>query len=205
MPDYYDSGSSSGSNTTLIIVGIVGGVVLVFLLVCGGLAYLAINAAKEGMEAIRPMMEGFEEMAQSEHIANDFLENIRAGRLDAAYQSTTESFKKRLSRKAFDELVQKHPELKQQDVFPMFDMDQNASKPQTQPFTGPYRYRYSAARKDGKEPLEFKITVAKENGTLKVDQLTLYKEENPKEKKEENVKEEKPKEEKPKTEKEDKE
>jgi hypothetical protein len=183
MTDYHDSGSSSGSNTTLIIVGIVGGVVLVFLLVCGGLAFLAIRAAKEGMEAIRPMMEGLEEMAQSQNVANDFLENIRVARLEAAYQSTTESFKKRLSRKAFDELVQQHPELKQQDVFPIPDVPQNASKPQAQPFVAPYRYRFSAPRKDGKEPVEFKITVAKENGILKVDQLTLYKEENPKEEK----------------------
>jgi hypothetical protein len=180
MADHYDNGGS-GNRTAIMIIGIVGGVVLVFLLVCGGLGYLFIHAMKE---TIQPMMENFEQMAndmqQSQAAANDFLENIRANRLEEAYQSTTESFKKRVSRKGFEELVQKHPELKQQDVFPQFDVNQNPSQPPTQPFSGPYRYRYSVQGKDGKEPLEFKITVAKENGTLKVDQLTVYQEEKPK-------------------------
>jgi hypothetical protein len=180
MGEYEDSGGS-GSRTAILIVGIVGGVVLVFLLVCGGLVYLGFKTMKETFE---PMVENLKQMAQdieqSQAVANDFLENIRANRLEEAYQSTTESFKKRVSRKGFEELVQKHPELKQQDVFPQFDVNQNQSQPPTQPFSGPYRYRYSVQGKDGKEPLEFKITVAKENGTLKVDQLTVYQEEKPK-------------------------
>jgi hypothetical protein len=176
MSNYHSDNGGSGSRTTLIIVGIIGGVVLVFLMVCGGLVYLGIRAFKETME---PLVEGVKEMAESQAVANQFLENIRANRLDAAYQSTTEGFQKGMSRKAFDELVQKHPELKQPAFSLEFDPRQGAAQPQGQaqikPFSGPYHFRSVALGKRDKESGEFTITVAKENGVLKVDELTLFK------------------------------
>ncbi len=181
MADYEDTGGS-GSRTAIMIVGIVGGVVLAFLLVCGGLVYLGIRAFKETMQ---PMMEGVKEIVESQGVADEFVANIRANRLDAAYQSTTENFKKGMSRKAFEELVQKHPELKQQAFAQDFDPRQGPGQPQGQPqikaFSGPYRYRFSVQGKDDKESAEFTVTVAKENGVLKVDELTVFKKENPKE------------------------
>jgi hypothetical protein len=155
MADHNDNGSSR-SRTTVIVVGIVGGVIAVCLLCCGGPVYLA-----------------FRETAQSQRVANDFLENIRAGHLDWAYESTTEMFKKKMTRKAFDELIQKN-ELQQPDIFPL---NQGPHLPPAQVFSGPYNYDYRIPAKEGKEPLEFHITVAKENGVLKVGGITLHKKE----------------------------
>jgi hypothetical protein len=179
MADHYDNGGS-GNRTAVTIAAIVGGVIVVFLLVCGGLVYVGLRAFESMKEMVQPMVESIEQMAQSQVIAEAFLAEIRANNLDAAYQSTTEGFKRRMSRQAFEELVQRHPELKQPALPLGPDVNRNPSRPQTQPFSGPYRYRFQVQGKDDKDSVQFTVTVGKENGVLKVDELTLDKKESSK-------------------------
>src|SRR5882672_10371016 len=112
--------SEGGSdNTAVKIIAIIGGVVVVIVLSCGVLFYFGIKAMKEMAgefkETVNKAMETAEAMAadmqQSQAAADKFLTEIQTNNLEEAYQSTTETFKKRMSRKEFDELVKKHPAL----------------------------------------------------------------------------------------------
>jgi hypothetical protein len=170
--------SEGGSdNTAVKIIAIIGGVIVVIVLSCGILGYFGIKAMKETvgktMETFEAMMQ---DMQQSQAAADKFLTEIQTGNLEGAYQSTTEAFKKRMSRKEFDELVKKHPALKE----PPTNMGMDQSTPMAPP-TSPqalpssYRYQYHAQSKDGKESLDLTVGVTKEGGQMKVDQLTIKK------------------------------
>ena len=103
--------SEGGSdNSAVKIVAIIGGVIVVIVVSCGVLGYFGIKAMKETvgktMETFEAMMQ---DMQQSQATADKFLTEIQTNNLEGAYESTTEAFKKRMSKKEFDELVAKHP------------------------------------------------------------------------------------------------
>jgi len=170
--------SEGGSdNTAVKITAIIGGVIVVIVVSCGVLGYFGIKAMKETvgktMETFEVM---FQDMQQSQAAADKFLAEIQTNDLEDAYQSTTETFKKRMSRKEFDELVKKHPALKE----PATNMGPDPNSPMAPP-TSPqalpssYRYLYQAKSKDGKESLDLTVGVIKDAGQMKVDQLTIKK------------------------------
>jgi hypothetical protein len=171
--------SEGGSdNTAVKIIAIIGGVIVVIVVSCGVLGYFGIKAMKETvgktMEALEVMTQ---DMQQSQAAADKFLTEIQTDNLEDAYQSTTEAFKKRMSRKEFDELVKKHPALKE----PPTNMGMDPNSPMMAPPTSPqalpnsYRYQFHAQSKDGKDSLDLMIAVTKEGGQMKVDQLTVKK------------------------------
>jgi hypothetical protein len=174
---YAEETPSSGNKTLLIVVGVVGGVLIVALLICAGVVYLMVNAARQAAQAMKPMMEMMQDIQKAPGVADAFLADIRAGRLDAAYRSTTEAFKKRMSEKEFTELIEKHPAFKESAE--LVNMDTNQAGKQAQPFPSTYRFRYTAASKDDKNRIEFTVTVDKENEQLKVDQLQVFQAVNP--------------------------
>ena len=147
--------SEGGSdNTAVKIIAIIGGVVIVIVVSCGVLGYFVVKAMKEMAgqfnETVSKAMETAEAMAQdmqqSQMTANNFVRDLQTGNLDIAYQSTTEEFKKRMTRKDLDELVKKHPSLKgglitPPQIEPQMDMDDGAPPPMS-PQAPPSSYRY---------------------------------------------------------------
>src|SRR5260370_40578860 len=95
-------------------VAINGGVILVIGLACSVLGYFGIKAFKETMgKAMETMQAWTQDMEQSQEAADKFLNSIQVDDLDGAYQSTTETFKKRMPRKDLDDLGKKTPSSKE--------------------------------------------------------------------------------------------
>lgn len=157
----------SGSSSALTIFLVLAGIFVLMILVCGGLVYMGFQAMKPMAEMAKGMVE---DMRNSGVAAESFLADIKADRLDAAYNATTAAFKTRMLRPQFDELIKKQPALKQPHQ--TLGMDMNQAGNQAQPFPmGVFRYRYRTA---GEKPLEFTISVVKEDNALKVDQFTVF-------------------------------
>jgi hypothetical protein len=170
--------SEGGSNNTAVkIIAIIGGVVIVVVVSCGVLGYFFIKAMKETVgQAMEGMQEWAQDMEQSQAAADQFLKEIQANDLEAAYQSTTEQFKKRMNRKDFDELVKKLPAFKE----PHTGLGPDPTAPMVPPTSrqalpSNYRYQCQVRSKDGKDSLDLTIAVSKEGGQMKVDQLTVKK------------------------------
>ena len=164
-------------NTTVKIVAIIGGVIVVIVLSCVGLGYFGIKAFKETVGKTMESLEAMsQDMIQSQAVADGFLTQIQSNDLEAAYQSTTDSFKKRMPRKDFDELVKKHPALKEPPTNMGMDMNSPMAPP-TSPQNLPnnYRFQYHAQSKDGKDSIDFTVGISKEGGGMKVDSLTIKK------------------------------
>jgi hypothetical protein len=111
--------------------------------------------------------------------AAGWIEDVRAGRLDAAYRATTAAYRARVDRAAFDRWVADHPELKLTPEPRSFSMSKrvtgftigwnglgffDASKRLT--------YR-TALRPDGKAPSLLTIAVTPEGGSPVVDQAEI--------------------------------
>jgi len=177
----YDEGSrSSGTSTVVVVLAIIGGVVLGIVVVCGGVAYFAIQKMAP---VINAAVQSGQEFQKSIQTAVAFLDDIHANRLDQAYQMTSEDFQAHTSQKELEELVRKYPAfregsgLKKDDLRPdLTDFAKVSDEPnQVQipdfrrvtylcPLTGP----------DG-ESLEVNLTVAKEGESFKVDQFAVEK------------------------------
>jgi hypothetical protein len=185
--------SEQGSdNTAVKIVAIIGGVIIVIVASCGVMGYFLI---KEGTKAFQETMgktlEAVEEMTQdmqqSQGIADSFLVEIQTDNIEGAYQSTTEAYRKRMSQKAFEELVKKHPALKEPPVNMGLDPNSpivppiaapagpNGAPSTRQATTNTYRYRFHVQSKDGKDSIDLMVGVKKVEGELKVDEFTIKK------------------------------
>jgi hypothetical protein len=110
-PDYRPA-PSGGGNTVKIVLIIVGGIVLVVAIACGGLVYVGsifvARMSRTVEEVAASFKEEFGHILRSNEAATRFMEDVDAGELDAAYGRTTEEFKKRHDRKAFEETVRKN-------------------------------------------------------------------------------------------------
>jgi hypothetical protein len=169
---YRDEDSGSSNRNVLIVLGVIGGGLLLVLLLCAGLGYLAVIKMTE---AVKPMTEMIQDIQKGPQVVDGFLADIRAGQLEPAYRSTTDAFQKRMTLEQFKKLVAEHPALKEPAELLNMDADQGNMKPGAAGFPSAWRYRYKAEGKDGKDRLEFTVTVAKERGDVKVDQLQVFK------------------------------
>jgi hypothetical protein len=163
-------------NTAVKIVAIIGGVILVIVLSCGVLIFFIVQAGKKMVNDLEGTFKEFAEDArQSQKAVDSFLSDVRAGKLDNAYESTTREFKEHMSRAEFEDLVKQHPALKERATL---HIDMNSPNPAGAPgFPGTHDYSYRAEGKDHKNKIEFTVSVEKEDGQMKVDQLTITKEE----------------------------
>jgi hypothetical protein len=86
----------SGRKTLVIVLCVLGGVFLLLLLSCGGFFVWAIwNASTEVPAARRS--------------AESFLNELRSGRVDAAYRSTSEEFRRTTTLEQFRQFVSQFP------------------------------------------------------------------------------------------------
>jgi len=100
----------------------------------------------------------------SRDVAARFLDEIRAGKAEAAWEGTSTEFKSLLGRDGFVAYVRKHPALKEKEppLFVSFNSAERNGIP-----VGECAFR-SASKKSA-----VKVLVAKENGTWKVERLTV--------------------------------
>src|SRR5262245_56796168 len=101
----------SGSNTVLI-VSIVGGIVLVVALGCGGLIYVVVVGKRTMSQAVSSAMQMAMDVQNAMAAAQSFVDDLTQGQLDAAYAQTTRAYQERVSREQFGELIAKHPAFK---------------------------------------------------------------------------------------------
>jgi hypothetical protein len=101
---------SKSSNKALIIVGIAAGVIVVVVLVCGGIAYLGIQAFSKVASSA---MEMVQDLQSAQSAGEQFLADIAANRLDVAYEATTTTYQKGRSLEEFRKLIDQSPALKE--------------------------------------------------------------------------------------------
>lgn len=104
-----ESRSDSSTNTVLIVLGVIFGVILLIALVCGGLAFLVFRAASGVMATAMAVVA---DMQQADAAATTFLNDLAGNRIDQAYESTSAAFKQRQTLPEFKALVDKNPSLK---------------------------------------------------------------------------------------------
>ena len=92
-------GGSSSSKTTFIVLGIIGGLFLVGILGCVGLIGYGIFTFQKQMGG----------MIGSITAGEGFLADLQGKRIDAAYASTSVSYKSTTNRKQFEDFLAKNP------------------------------------------------------------------------------------------------
>src|SRR6516162_8714525 len=173
---YGEGRESSGSNTVVIVLAIIGGIVLGIVLVCGGIAYFAIQKMAPAFNAVAQTIG---DLKTSTVTAQAFIDDIQSKRLDDAYDATTAGFQSRVSRKEFDALIRKHPELQDSTIVRKQALRANfenhqpgdpnvAEIPTFQTVT--YTCDFESA---DDEQMELSLTVTKQGETFKVDQFTV--------------------------------
>jgi hypothetical protein len=142
----------SQRRTLFIVLGVVGGVVLLVGAACGGLIYLGIRA--------------FSQFPNITADADMFLDDIKSGQLDAAYERASTGFKSRQSPQQFRAFVSQYPALTTQTSrkYTGFNV-----------FTGSggTRGRVSATVLGPNSSLSFTLVFIQETGQWKVDQITI--------------------------------
>lgn len=169
---YADEGKS-GSNTTVIVLSIIGGILILGFLVCGGLAFVFIRTMKPMMEEIKNMGE---DVAKSTTLARQFLTDLHDKRFDDAYDMMSEDFQKRLSREELEEMVRQHPAFT--ESLPIsengLEPQMNQAKAKGKGFEA-FKFRdflYRFRDKSGKESVA-RLRLANEDGELKVDDFAF--------------------------------
>jgi hypothetical protein len=149
--------SSGAGKTLLIVFGIIGGIVLVLVLGCGGVVYLVYR----GMSgAVASFKSTFEDMQASQMAAENFMSDVAANRLDAAYKNTTKNYQSQQTLPQFKDFVQKNPGLKNYQPMSLQPMNLTST----------------ASSFQGQIPGQIKgftVQVVKEGETWKVDRFTI--------------------------------
>jgi hypothetical protein len=96
----------SSNKTVLWIVGIIAAVVVVVILVCGGVAYLAINVFQKVAVSARDVLA---DLQAAPATAQQFLSDLAANQVDAAYARTSAAYQAQWSKEAFRDYLAKHP------------------------------------------------------------------------------------------------
>src|SRR5262245_36843688 len=96
FPDETDR--SSSTKTLVIVLSVVGGLVLLGILGCVGLVFWGLRTVTT-------------ELPVAQAAATAFLDDINAGRLDEAYDRTSQGLRSALSREQFEAFVARFPVL----------------------------------------------------------------------------------------------
>jgi hypothetical protein len=155
------------SGTHALGVGIAVGMILLL-----GLGWL-------GFESYRASQAAAAVLTQAPGLAAAWAEDIRAGRLDAAYRATTAAYRAHVDRPAFERWVAEHPELKLAPQPRGFSLSARTTGI-TIGITGiritnpPPRMTYNTAYSPaGKEPSVLTIVVTSEGGPPLVDHAEI--------------------------------
>jgi hypothetical protein len=161
----------SSNKSTLVVLGI-GAVVLgVCLLVCGGFAYMAAIAIRDGMTGFSTTMQQAVQQAQqmqqdlqiTQTTADGFMQDVAGGRLDAAYARTTKDFQAGQTLAEFRAFVNQNPALKN---YKPDSMD----KPT---FTAPLSATLEGTVRGPNGEVAFTLGLMKDGQVWKVDRFTI--------------------------------
>lgn len=122
------------------------------------LACVATAGCSDGGGVVPPEADG-------RAAAEPFLSEIREGRFDRAWDSTTAEFKSDMGREAFQRFVQERPALRQPLEFAGYEPDKTNGINR-----GACDFRAPAS---ASPPAQVRILVARENGEWKVERLIV--------------------------------
>lgn len=181
------------SNRTMwIVLGVLG--VSFLLLGAGCLGVIVMGVFKAG-QVFNQGMQVFAGVATAE----GFLEDLRNGRSKAAYEGTTARFKSTMTAEQFEQLLKKHPTLTKStyhtsenmipsgepptkivvkltlhtDEPPVDEEDEDDKPPKPKPIPPPKAPPAAGKKNDLPPEIKVSITVVNENGTWKVDEITV--------------------------------
>lgn len=178
-----DEPPASGGNTAVKIIGIIGGVLVVLFLVCGGLVYYVFYSTKKAVNEVgQDVAKRVDKMAEeararekelensdksvSHRAAEAFVQELKGRRTDAAYDLTTAAYQKRVTREEFATLLEQYKD------------QVGTGVPFTKDFGAPdmgtsYSYKKTLHNLKGGGFLEMLVTMVKVGTAWKVDQFTI--------------------------------
>jgi hypothetical protein len=158
----YRQQPGSSTNVVLIVVGSIVGVLLLVILVCGGLMFFMVNKAFKDMG---PQIQAQADLMGASGVAQEFLNSLNLGQVEAAYGSTTAGFQARQTLPQFQAFVAKNPLLtKFNDIQPQDPPINNA------PGARQMTFHYTLT---GKGATSVTVLVVKEGDDWKIDALTV--------------------------------
>lgn len=161
-------------NTTLwVVLGVAGGGALLLALICGGVIYLVTSTLRSGAELVRETEQQFmqhiqeavrqqQQAQQAQQTARAFLDDLLAGRFNAAHAATSAEYRRRVSPHQLAKLMTRYA---LQRRLPLTGAD-------VQPVFAPTQYRYVATAVGG-EPIGFTVTLVRQDNAWKIDELTV--------------------------------
>ena len=158
-----DERSDSSTNTVLVVIGVVVGVLLLVVLACGALGLFAFRAASV---TVAPMVQAAQEMEDGASAAEEFLQALSEGKVDVAYKSTTPAFQANQTPEQFKAFLDKNPLLT--DKFAA----RNQNAPNAAAAAGRMTIPYTLSR-DGFGLMDLTIHLVDDEGEWKVDALTV--------------------------------
>jgi hypothetical protein len=157
--DLEPSSRRSSRGYVLLIVGIIGGVLCVILLVCGGIIYLGVRTVLPAWRSITMA----DEIQASEMAADRFMKMIARDGVEPAYAGTTQGFQSRQTLQQFRDMVDRNPTLKDYEwgmaLEKDFDPDRNT-------------YRGTIEDRNGMT-MSFTVVTVKDGQSWKVDRFTI--------------------------------
>jgi hypothetical protein len=163
MSSRYDDdrgSSSSGTSTVLIVLGVIGGIVLLLALACGVGMYFVFRAASVAMTGAMQMVA---DLSDAQFVAQGFVNDLGAGRIDQAYSATSQGYQARQTKDQLKALVDKNPALK----------NSNATAFITNQAPGATRMNAQVTATGTAGSVNCTVQLIKEDGQWKVDGFTI--------------------------------
>jgi hypothetical protein len=160
MSSEYEEEKSS-NKTVLIIVVAVASVLIVALVVCGGLGYMAFQGAQKAIQSATQIMNDVN-LAQA--TGERFLGDIASGHLEDAYAATSDGYQKEHNFEQFKQFIDKNAILKSHTSRAMTNTNFNPNQTQMT-----LQYSLSDPGKTG----SCSLTIVKEGEQWKIDRFTV--------------------------------
>ena len=183
-----------GGNTAVKVIGIIGGVLVVLFLVCGGLAYYVFWSTKKAVNEVgQDMAKRADKMQEETRLQADkmaeenrlrqkelensdkqvslraaeaFVQELRGRRTDAAYDLTTVAYQQRVTREEFAELLERFKD----ELGTGVPLSADIFAPEKGPS---FSYKKTLLKPVGRGFLEMLVTMVKVGTSWKVDQFTI--------------------------------
>lgn len=158
-----ESHAEASSKRALWILLAIGAAMLILLLGCAGLIWMAIIfAQKLGAGIAEGIPKAIEESLKPLTVAVEFQKAVLSDDLPAAYEMTTTGYRKKTDLEGFKEFVKKHPVLTQ--GWTTFVAKDTA--------IDHYLIKFIKENEDGTEQ-SFDVRMRKEKGEWKIDDIVL--------------------------------
>jgi len=150
--EYEPTKRKSSNRTLFIVLGVVGGVLLILVMGCAGLAYWGVLS-----------LAGFSDLTTE---ADRFLNDLKNGQVDAAYARTTRQFQARQTQAQFQDFVKQYPALTMQSSRTYTGVNVFAG-------TGGSRGIVNVTLMGPGNSLSFTLVLSDEDGSWKITQLNM--------------------------------